>query len=78
MVEYDVGPTGYDDSPNYSWDESFTMEKLVESLEHYNTKEDDAFTSNLDEIQERDPDVDEFTFAFSDNVSQGMYHRRRI
>lgn len=48
MNSYDVGPTGYDDSPVYSWDATFDLEAFKQALREYNAKETNAFYWNID------------------------------
>ncbi|KAF8311713.1 hypothetical protein DL93DRAFT_2098630 [Clavulina sp. PMI_390] len=49
---YDDGPTGYDDSPNYIWGKDFNLEYFKHSLEKYNEKDYTAFCDSCDEIME--------------------------
>lgn len=50
LNNYDVGPTGYDDSPLYTWDAGFDFKAFEEALEDYNAKDGVAFFDNLDEL----------------------------
>lgn len=50
MNNYDVGPTGYDDSPIYTWDPKFDFVVFEHALEDYNRKDTSAFFENLDTI----------------------------
>lgn len=43
---YDQGPTGYDDSPLYKWDENFRLDDFKYALRKYNLKDRNAFESN--------------------------------
>lgn len=45
---YDIGPTGYDDSPLYAWDKNFTPETLVKALERYSVRTNKGYYENLD------------------------------
>lgn len=50
---YDIGPTGYDDSPLYQWDKDFRLDDFQQALEDYNVKDKGAFDSNYEFIQEQ-------------------------
>lgn len=47
---YDVGPTGYDDSPLYEWNKDFTLEAFKTSLNAYNCKDELAFQQNYENL----------------------------
>lgn len=47
---YDVGPTGYDDSPLYTWDEEFTIEEFKKALEDFNLKDYEGFRDNAENV----------------------------
>lgn len=51
---YDVGPTGYDDSPVYTWDANFDFKTFETTLEKYNEKDRSAFDENMERLQEVD------------------------
>jgi len=53
MNNYDVGPTGYDDSPVYTWDAQFDLDAFKNALQNYNKKETSAFYSNIELLTER-------------------------
>ncbi|KAK0446933.1 hypothetical protein EV421DRAFT_1734146, partial [Armillaria borealis] len=42
----------YDDSPEYEWDESFTLESFCESIESFNEREAEGFMETYDYISE--------------------------
>lgn len=50
---YDVGPTGYDDSPIYTWDTNFNFETFKTALEDYNDKASTAFITNKESLDEQ-------------------------
>jgi len=52
MNNYDVGPTGYDDSPVYTWDAQFDLDVFKNALQNYNKKETSAFYSNIELLTE--------------------------
>lgn len=52
MNNYDVGPTGYDDSPVYTWDALFDLDVFKNALQNYNKKETSAFYSNIELLTE--------------------------
>ncbi|KAF9516903.1 hypothetical protein BS47DRAFT_1359908 [Hydnum rufescens UP504] len=47
-VNYDVGPTGYDDTPLYQWNADFSLEDFKLELDRFNGKETEAFLSNVE------------------------------
>ncbi|KAF8287611.1 hypothetical protein DL93DRAFT_2092212 [Clavulina sp. PMI_390] len=47
---YDVGPTGYDDSPVYTWGKGFNLEGLKRALEEYNEKDARNFRATYSEM----------------------------
>ncbi|KAF8311766.1 hypothetical protein DL93DRAFT_2168872 [Clavulina sp. PMI_390] len=49
---YDVGPTGYDDSPVYTWGKDFSLESFKRVLEDYNAKDYRGFEASYDEIMQ--------------------------
>lgn len=57
---YDVGPTGYDDSPLYTWDKDFNIENFKNALWTYNDNDWQGFKDNVEVLDNPDdPDVDE-------------------
>lgn len=55
---YDVGPTGYDDSPVYEWNENFKLADFEQALQVYNEKDSDAFKTSFEFIQEQNEEDD--------------------
>lgn len=55
---YDIGPTGYDDSPVYEWNEGFDLDRFQKALDNYNQKDSNAFEENY-EYMETDDDYED-------------------
>ncbi|KAF8311764.1 hypothetical protein DL93DRAFT_2082968 [Clavulina sp. PMI_390] len=70
--DYDVGATGYDDSPIYAWGKDFELEAFKRTLEEYNHKDYTAFETSYDTIMEGEfeqAEVDLLTIGKTRRVS---------
>ncbi|KAF8311748.1 hypothetical protein DL93DRAFT_1385226 [Clavulina sp. PMI_390] len=55
---YDLGPTGYDDSPLYAWGKDFDLKAFKRALDDYNAKDYACFSDSYNEIIDGQPEED--------------------
>ncbi|PBK72559.1 hypothetical protein ARMSODRAFT_1016511 [Armillaria solidipes] len=68
----------YDDSPEYEWDESFTLESFRESIESFNEREAEGFMETYDYISESDITVSAARVTYGSSVNDVLTKEKNI